>query len=879
MKPRPPRMLEAIFRRLLPGTVREQVAADLAEEWTDEVASQGGWLAARLWYLREAAGILLAYLKERAAGSGARDPGALHRSRKKSAPGRGEGSDRGYGGGAGLLDALGSDLRFTFRSLRRRPGTAVAALLTAALGIGACTSVYSVVHGVLLQDLPYEEPDRVVQLVGIHRGVDMSRYGTISYPNFLDWQEASETLPAMAVFDQWEPVVESDGTRYRVGGGTVTTRWFDVLGVEPHLGRFFTREEEEAPGSAVVLDFGFWQEHFGGSPSALGEELVLNGRAYTVVGVTPPGLEDTGLAGRDFKVPVVWRPTPRYFSTSISRGGRSLQALARIAPGVDLSEAQAEMDAITARLEEAYPEANKNRGVELVRIKEVLVGSVRPALLLLLTAVALVLLIACANVANLLLARATGREREVAMRRALGAGRGRILRQLLTESLVLSALGGAVGVLLAWWGTATMVAMAGPALPRAELVGIHLPVLLFAGGASILTGILFGLWPAMHLGGGDVRSALTETRSATSSRRRNLKQSILVGVETALAVVLLAGAGLTLRSLWALAGEDPGMEPEGVLSLYMELHDDRFEDPEALEAFYRELLPGIEALPGVEAAAATNILPMGGSFDGRGFRIEGRPDPEPGVRQSAEARWVTPGYFRTLGIPVVRGRGLEEGDGPGSERVMVISRDMAERWWAGEEPLGAGIRVFGETWQVVGVVGEVRQESMGRSPEPSMYMPASQSVDPFFRRAVHLVVRGEGAPLEYAPAVRRVVTGSAPSALIEEVRALEEVVASTYRTDRFRTSLLVVLGLAALVLGIVGVYGVVSFMVSSRLPEMGIRITLGARTRQIVSLVLGQGMVPVGAGITAGLLLSAAGGVLPALRAARTDPAGVIRAE
>ncbi|MGH2779879.1 MAG: ABC transporter permease, partial [Thermoleophilaceae bacterium] len=560
--------------------------------------------------------------------------------------------------------------------------------------------------------------------------------------------------------------------------------------------------------------------------------------------------------------PEIWRVSPSYFA-EMGRGGRSFMVIARLGPNVPLERAQAEVDAVTRRLQAAYPEPNAKRGATLVPIEDEIVGSVRPALLILLAAVGLVLLIACANVANLLFARATGQRREIAVRSALGASRGRIVRQLLTESALLALIGGAAGVGLAWWGTDLLLAFGGAELPRANGIGVDEWVLAFAAVVSVLTGILFGIAPALLMS----RAGLQPTLKEGDAGRGLLRKGLVAG-QVALAVVVLVGAGLLIRSLWNLTRVDPGLQPARVLTLETQLaSSERYEEVESVTRLYSRLLERVAALPGVRSAEAVDLLPMSGNFNGLGFAIEGRPEPAPGEMPSAEARAVTPGYFRTLGIPLVRGRGITPTDDREGPPVVVINEVMARRHWPGEDPLGARLTRGDEgSWEIVGVVGDVREFRLGEEPVPAMYFPYAQAPEWMQLTSRFLVIRSASDPLALAPAIREAVRAVEPTMVIHDVRTMDHVIAGTVAQPRFRTLLLALFAAVAAILGAVGIYGVVAHGVARRTHELAIRKALGARRDQIAGMVIRQGMIPVLAGLAIGTVGAlAAGRVLASL--------------
>ncbi|MFP3939967.1 MAG: ADOP family duplicated permease [Thermoanaerobaculia bacterium] len=806
------------------------------------------------------------------------------------------------------LESLGGDLRFALRGLRRQPGFAAAAVLTLALGTGADTAVFSVVRGVLLRPLPFPEPDRLVQLLGVHRRDGMDQ-GTISYPNAVDVSRLVDSFESVAVYDEWEVLVRWDEGARKLQGASVSASYFETLGVAPAAGRFFRAEENE-PGSAsvVVLSYGLWQRRFGGEPGVVGRTLELDGRGYRVVGVAPRSLEDPRLSHDG--APELWRSPPRYFATAISRSGRSLTAIARLRPGVAVDRADAELETVMRGLEEAYPEDNARRTMVAVPLEESIVGDVRRPLWLLLAAAGLVLLVACANLANLLLARSELRAGEIAVRAMVGASRGRILRQLVVEGLVLSLLGGTLGVLFAAGSLHALGAAGAQRLPRWSEVRLDPAVLAFALGLAALTALVFALVPGLRLARTDLEAAIDGAhRGATPGAGRSRSRRLLVAGEVALTLVLLVGSGLCLRSLAALHGTDPGFAADRLLSARLTTPPEPYDEPASAAALYDRLLARAEALPGAESAAVVNILPLSGNFDGRAFRIAGRPEPEPGSAPRAELRAVSPGFFRTAGIPVLAGRAFRGRDGPDAPPVAVVDRAAAQRYWPGGGALGRRIDLGDGPVEIVGIAGKVRQFRLDRPADPTLYVSHVQT-DLWTWIDAALLVRTAGEPGELREALRSAVREEDPRIAVEEVLPMAAVLGETTARARFRTVLLSAFGTLALALGVIGLYGVVAYATAGRSRELGIRMALGAAPASVLGLVMREGLNPalVGAatgaaaslllarafegllfgvepadpatlgGATAALLLAAAVACfLPARRATRVDPVATLR--
>jgi putative ABC transport system permease protein len=804
---------------------------------------------------------------------------------------------------------LWTELRFARRNLSKTPVLTAVVLVTLALGIGATTAIFSVVDAVLLTPIPYPEPDRLVALIDTNPEAGLPRFST-SPPDFLDWRDQSTSFEHMTAITRSDVSLTGDGDPEQLLGASVTGDFFGVLGVPPRLGRGFTPEDNR-PGAqrVVVLSHALWQRRFGGDPGILGRVLTLDGEPHTVVGV----------AAESFRFPSdaeVWRPLALEITDDM-RGGHWLSTFARLRPGVTLEEAQTEMETIARRLAEAYPDTNTGWSVNLFRLDDLVVEDVQTALWVLMATVGLVLLIACANVASVLLARNAGRQREVAIRSALGAGRGRLLGQFLAESVLLALGGGALGLVLAYWGTRLLVSLHPDALPSNVEVGIDGTVLLFAVGVSLLTGLLFGLAPGFQATDVDLRGSLQEGgRGAKGSGRRARRlRDGLVLAEVALAVILLLGAGLLLRSLVALQGESPGFEPNPVLTLRFKLPETRYGEEEQQVAFYRELDAELASLPGAEVAGVGYPLPFSGSGYLLTFAVEGRPKPEPNQEPAAHVRFVTPRYLEALGVPLLQGRRLAESDRRDGPRVALINQRMAEQMWPGEDPRGKRF-TFGDPgdedteWiEVVGMVGDVRDQALDREPEMETYVSLYQ----FPRRSAGIAVRSAGpAPATLAGSAQRVLHRIDKDLPAYRVEPMSAMIQRSMAPDRFGTALLGLFAALALALAAVGIYGVVGYHVARRTREVGVRLALGAARGHVLRLVLRQAMGPVLLGAAAGLAVApfltrllesllyrvgaldpvtfaavpvalAAVGflacLLPALRATRIDPLEALREE
>jgi putative ABC transport system permease protein len=742
-----------------------------------------------------------------------------------------------------------NDFRYAARILLKNPGFTIVAVLTLALGIGANTALFSIVNAVLLRPLPYRDPARLVQL---WESSHDSREIRVSLPNFLDWREQSRSFERMATYSG-EPVTATGGELpQRTTATSVSRDFFAVFGVNAVLGRTFLPEEHQPGDVAVVLGYGLWQRAFGSDAKAMGKIVRILGIPCHVVGVAPPGFrfpDDTEL----------WIPA-EVFPDSSARSAHNYYVVGRLRPGMPVAASQAEMDTIARRLEQQYPDSNRGMGANVVSLHEQVVGNVKPALLILLGAVGFVLLIACANVANLLLARSAARSREMAVRAALGAGRGRLVRQLLSESLLLSAVGGVVGLLLATWVSSLLALLIPASVPRANEIAIDASVLYFTLGLSVLTGILFGLIPAVRLSRTGLNESLKESggRAATGRTRAG---GVLVISELALSLVLLIAAGLLIRSFFRILQVDPGFRAEHVLRAELSLPVFSVNEPfrpEPVLSFYDQMLEKTRAIPGVVATGTITKLPLGGSADINGtFDIEGRPPAAFDSPQNAGYRVISPDYFRAMSIPLIRGLGLGAQDSGNVPQVALVNQRMARQFWHGEEPVGKRIKFQGmeptpPQWMtIVGVVGDVRQAGLTRDPEPEVFVPFAQHVTG--RLAFpNLLVRGAGDPKALASAVREVVRKLDKNVPVE-FATMDALVADSVAQQRFQMRLLALFAGLALALAAVGIYGVISYSVSRRTHEIGIRMALGAERADVVRLVIAQGMGMALAGIAIGV--------------------------
>ncbi len=803
-------------------------------------------------------------------------------------------------------DVLGQDLRYAARALRRSPGFALTAVGIAAIGIGATTAAFTMVDHVLIRPFPFSRQDRLVKL----READLSglqRFWDVSPDNYRDWKQMSTLYESMGAYRALSlNMTGGAGDPERMDGASLTAEMLPMLGVQPALGRIFTEQDDRAsaPGT-VILSYGLWKQQFGGDAGVLGRAIDLDNSAYTVIGVMP---KDFYFPSREARLWTPMRWGPNDFG---DRTNTYIFPVGRLKPGVSVEQAQAEMRTIGARLARAFPRELASVGIAVTRLRDDVPERARLMLKALLGAAVCVLLIACTNLANLLLARAMVRRRELAVRAVLGAGRERLVRQMLTESLLLALPGGALGLLIANAALPLLVRLVPVSLPIAEVPALDGRVLLFAAVTTFATGIGFGIMPALRRGINSVSELHEGGRSGMGARRERLRSALVV-TEVACSIMLLIGFGLLTRALLRIQAVDPGFRADHVLTLRTSLPMPRYEQPEKREPFYRHVLEETRRIPGVTGAAYTSFLPfvMGGGI--WPVEIQGHPE-NVANRRTASLRFVTPGFFSTMEIPLLAGRDVRQTDAHTAPYVALVSQSFAQRYWAGENPLGRHIDVGNHDRVVIGVVGEIHVRGLERSSEPQVYVSWQQSdnVSPWYAPK-DLVVRTTGDPSALVASLRRIIREADPTQPISDVRPLTEIVEADTASRRVQLAVLGAFGAIAFLLAGVGIHGLLSFAVSSRTQEIGVRIALGARHADIFTMTVGEGFKLAAMGSVAGMLLAygsgrllqallagvkpwdpdtfaaavflavamtAAGSLLPAIRALRVDPTTAMRTE
>jgi len=881
MKQQAPRLAVSLLGRRVPEEWREFLLGDLEEEF--QIRVQRSPSAARRWFWRQTLRCLVAPPRARS---------HSHHAFPIS--------------GDSMLRTLVADIRYSSRVLLRAPSFTLAVVAVLALGIGAHTAIFSIVNTVLLRPLPFDEPERLVRLFHVPPQATfpgMPRFA-VSAANFYDWQRDARSYERMALYRFRPFTLTGGGPAEAVVAGAVGDGFFDTLRAKPLLGRVFLPEEDTpARGHVVVLSNGFWKSHFGAAPEVIGRTLMLDGEVYTVVGVMPAAfsMASWSITHRDMWVPIAYKDADRAV-----RDNHNDMVVARLKPGVDIAHANAEMKDISQRLERDYPKENTGWGATVDPLQEILVRNVRTSLVMLLAAVALVLLIACANVGNLLFARSLGRSKELAIRTALGAGRARVFQQLIIEAIVLATAGGAVGLLIARVSLAASATLLANQVPRADEISVDARVMLFALAVSILTGILAGVLPAIRAGRADVNDALKEGGRSDAGTIGLRTRRLLIVCEVAFSLVLLTGAGVMIRSLLALQHVDAGFDPHNVLTMKVGLPETRYKTPAQTTAFYNDALRRFRALPGVQEAAAIDDLPLTGGSQ-QPIVVDGHAELLPRDQPTVAVRKITPGYLRAMRVPLLRGRDFAEDD----VHVMLVSRAAAKLLWGDIDPIGRQARLPLESktvvQTVVGVVGDIREAGLSENPVATVYE--------FTREHdwshLALVARTSVPPLTLAQAVTAAVRAIDPEQPVEEIRTMEDVRDDTLTSQRFSALLLGLFASVALALASVGIYSVLSYIVRGRSREIGIRSALGAKRFDVVRLVVVEGMTPALIGVAAGAIAALGAGrlmaklvygvsasdpltmavvsatlvgvallasLIPAYRASRLDPSEVLRA-
>jgi predicted permease len=811
------------------------------------------------------------------------------------------------------IEPLRADLLYAIRMLHKNPGFAAAAVAALALGIGANTAIFSVCNAVLFKPLPYAEPGRIVTLWERQRDGTLS---DVAPANFVDWRDASRSFSGMAAVraSSFASSFILGGQREasRLAGGDVSSSFFSVLGVRFLLGRNFLPEEDRPGGNRVaILSYPAWRDRFGADRDIAGRTITLDDDRYTVVGVLPADFQ-FGSTAADFQArsqPDIWVPLA-LDPQRLQRNSHTLRVIARLAPGVTVARAQAELELIAANLARLYPDHNRDRGIGAVSLAGRVTATVRGPLRMLLGAVGLVLLIACANVANLLLSRAAARQTEMAVRVALGASHGRLARQLLTESLVLAGIGGTAGLLVALAVTAALAPHLPPDLSRAADMAGDVRMLAFTAVISLATGMLFGLGPLVgvrRISAGESLKQSVRVAGASHSRLRN----VLAVAQMSIAIVLLIGAGLMAKSLWALMHVSPGFRADSVLTARLSLPPWRYPDNRRIAAFERELLETLSRKPGVQSAALATYLPLSGLENGWSFIVEGRPPLPVGMYNMSNYRPASAGYFETIGIPVLRGRSLTPADTADSPWVTVINESMAREYWGGQDPIGSRLQFGAETWRtVIGVVGDVRHDGLDEETKPEMYVPMEEA--PNTEGSPTIVIRTALDAGTAAAELRGAVAAIDRAIPVDRIQTMEQLVSGSVAQPRFRTVILAAFSMLALVMASIGIYGVMNYLVIQRTREFAIRVSMGATRAEVLRLVLGRAAALIGAGtglglagslvlvrVIAGLLfgtapldpltfaaapvllagVALAASCLPALRATRVDPMVALRYE
>lgn len=753
-----------------------------------------------------------------------------------------------------MFTTISQDLRYGARILIRHPALTLVAIITLTLGIGANTAIFSVVHAALIRSLPYQDGERLAIVWESRKSGTPNPQNTINVGNFFDWKEQNNVFEDMAAFFDRNSNLTGEGEPEQISSQVATYNLFSVLQVKPLQGRSFVPDDgKDGQPRVVLISYDLWQRRFGGDSSTVGRKVTLNNEPTEIIGVLPPNVGWFVQKGsRVSKPPEIWAPW-QIGPESLQRQGRYARAVARLKPGVTLAQAQSEMDVIGARLEKQYPELNTQWGVTVVPLRTQFTGEVRKPLLIMLGAVGFVLLIACANVANLLLARAASRRKEIALRTGLGASRWRVMRQLLTESVLLSAIGGGVGLLLAWWGTRALLALSPPEMMIAQTTTVNLPVLSFTVGLTLLTGIIFGLVPAFEASRFDLNDSLKEgAQSSGGGSRSNRLRSLFVVTQLAFALVLLVGAGLLIKSFNRLQAVEPGFDPNNLLTMRITLPERKYDTDGKIINFFTQAVEQTRAIPGVEAAGAINTLPFSGPHSGTGVAVEGQPKRPPGQELLTGICVTDANYFQTMRIPLKRGRLFTAQDAMEMRHVVVINEAFARVNFPGEDPLGKRVTIDMKDenfpTEIIGIVGDNKHLGLDAEVEPMAFWPLPELT----YSAMTLAIRTRGEATSIAAAARKVIRHLDPEQPIGEVSAMNSLMAKSIARSRFITVLLAVFSIVALVVTVVGIYGVMSYAVQQRTHEIGIRLALGAQRRDVFKLVVGQGLLLTLLGVVIG---------------------------